>query len=146
MRGGEEVSDNDAILLAELERDEGFRAKPYKCTAGFNTVGIGRNLDARGITREEALFLAKNDVELCKAQLDKHLPWWRMLDEVRQRVLINMAFNLGINGLLGFKNTLAAVKAKNWQAASQGMLGSKWADQVGARAQRLAKMMRTGSV
>lgn len=140
------IGDNDAILLAELERDEGFRAKPYKCSEGFNTLGIGRNLDARGITREEALFLAKNDIELCKAQLDNALPWWRMLDPVRARVLVNMTFNLGINGLLGFKNTLAAVKAKNWAAASQGMLSSRWAEQTGARAQRLAKMMRTGSI
>jgi lysozyme len=69
-----------------------------------------------------------------------------MLDPVRARVLQNMAFNLGIDGLLGFKNTLSAVKAKNWAAASQGMLSSRWAEQVGARAQRLAKMMRTGAV
>lgn len=135
----------DDTLIAELIRDEGLRLKAYKCTANRTTVGVGRNLDDVGITEDEARYLLRNDIERVKRDLDKHLPWWRMLDETRQRVIQNMAFNLGINGLLGFKNTLAAVKAKNWAAASAGMLSSKWAEQTGARAHRLAKMMRTGA-
>lgn len=137
---------SDEILVAELIRDEGIRLKPYRCTAGRLTIGCGRNLDDVGISEDEARVLLANDIEKCKAQLNKALPWWVLLDDVRKRALINLCFNLGIGGLLGFKNTLAAIKAKDWPRASAGLLSSKWATQVGPRAQRIAKMMRTGAV
>lgn len=138
---------SDAALLAELRRDEGVVPHAYQDHLGYWTIGVGRLIDKRKggrLSDEEIDYLLANDIARFKAGLDEHLPWWRGLDPVRQRVLVNMAFNLGINGLLGFKNTLAAVKAKRWIDASRGMLASKWADQVGLRAHRLAKMMRTG--
>jgi len=138
------TDENERALLRELVRDEGLRLKPYRCTAGKLTIGVGRNLEDRGITAEEADFLLLNDVKRFSAELDERLPWWKDLDPVRRRVILNMAFNLGVDGLLGFKSTLAAVKAKDWSKASAGMLSSKWASQVGLRADRLAKMMRTG--
>lgn len=139
---------SDPILLAELRRDEGVVAHAYQDHLGFWTIGVGRLIDKRKggrLTDEEIDYLLANDVARFETELDDRLPWWRDLDPVRQRVILNMAFNLGVAGLLGFKNTLAAIKAKRWSAASQGMLASKWAKQVGLRADRLAKMMRTGA-
>lgn len=132
------------VLLEELIRDEGLRRKLYKCPAGKWTIGIGRNLEDRGITGDEALYLARNDVAAVLAELDARLPWWRQLDGVRQRVLANMGFNMGVPVLLGFKLTLALVEAGNYAAAADAMLNSRWARQVGVRAQRLATMMRNG--
>jgi lysozyme len=80
------------------------------------------------------------------ADLNRLLPWWSTLDDVRARVLVNMAFNMGAVGLAQFHQTLAAVRAGAYEAAASGMLHSLWARQVGPRALRLAEMMRTGTV
>lgn len=136
---------NNDILRAELMRDEGVKLKPYHDTVGKLTIGVGRNLDDVGISEAEAAQLLDSDIERTASALDKALPWWRSLDEVRQRVLLNMAFNMGINSLLGFKNTLAAIQAGKYEDAAAGMLSSKWAQQVGQRAQRLASMMQKGT-
>lgn len=135
-----------ATLMAELKRDEGVRLKPYRDTVGKLTIGAGRNLDDKGISAVEATILLANDIEEVCAALDAELPWWRDLDGVRQRVLANMCFNVGIQKLLTFANTLAAVKAGDYLRASQAMMASKWARQVGPRAIRLATMMRDGTV
>lgn len=131
-------------MVAELSRDEGVRLKPYRDTVGKLTIGTGRNLDDVGISNDENNLMLSNDIGRTCAALDKSLPWWRNLDPVRQRVLVNMAFNMGIGTLLGFHNTLAAIQISDWQSAHAGMLGSHWAEQVGERAQRLANMMLTG--
>ena len=131
-------------LMAELERDEGVRFRPYKDSVGKTTIGVGRNLDDVGISNVEARQLLLNDIARTTADLDKALPWWRTLDEVRQRVLVNMAFNMGTGGLVKFRQTLVFVKAGMWGAAADGMMASLWAKQVGPRAARLAAMMRTG--
>lgn len=135
-------------LAKALVRDEGLRFKPYRCTAGKLTIGIGRNLDDRGITKAEAFALLENDIDSCIADLDGALAWWRKLDEVRQEVLINMCFNMGIGsssrGLLSFKNTLRMIESGDYAGAAAGMLNSRWATQVGARARRLSEQMRTG--
>ncbi|MFC4275575.1 glycoside hydrolase family protein [Achromobacter aloeverae] len=130
-------------LQAELIRDEGERLKPYKDTVDKTTIGIGRNLDDKGISHDESLMLLANDIADAEDFLNRNLPWWAELDDVRMRVLLNMAFNLG-GKLLQFKNTLGAVQRHDWQAAHDGMLDSLWAKQVGARAQRLAYMMLHG--
>ena len=135
------------LLQAQLLEHEGFRSSAYEDSLGFLTIGIGRMIDAKrggGITAEEALYLLANDIAKVERQLYERLPWWRGLDEVRQRVLLDMAFNLGIVGLLGFKGTLQAVQEGRYGDAADGMLESLWAQQVGRRAQRLALMMRTG--
>lgn len=135
---------NPALMRVELIRDEGIRLRPYRCTAGKLTIGVGRNLEDVGISVEEANHMLDADIDRAAAALDKALPWWRDLSEARQRVLLNMCFNLGIGSLLGFKNTLAAIKAGRYEDAATGMLASKWAGQVGDRAKRLAAMMKTG--
>lgn len=133
-------------MKKELIRDEGLRLKPYRCPAGKLTIGVGRNLDDTGITELEAEALLTYDIERFGYQLDRAIPWWRALSEVRQRVLLNMAFNMGTGKLMEFAITLAHVRAGRWKEAAAGMRASKWARQVGVRAERLARMMETGSV
>lgn len=136
---------DDKALVRQIELHEGLRLKPYRCTAGRLTIGVGRNLEDRGITLAEARMLLANDLTDVRNGLLNALPWVGNLDEVRQRVLIDMAFNLGLQGLLEFKRTLAAVQAGQYQQAATMMLQSRWAKQVGQRAERLARMMVTGA-
>lgn len=131
-------------LSAELTRDEGKRLSPYRDTKGLLTIGIGRNLDAKGISEDEALYLLANDITEACQLLDANVPWWRQMNEPRQRVLANMCFNMGWGTLSQFKNTLKAMQESRYEDAARGMLDSLWAEQVGARATRLAEMMRTG--
>lgn len=134
-------------IIADLVRDEGEVLHAYQDHLGWWTIGVGRLIDKRrggGITAEESRYLLANDLARFAAELDERLPWWRSLDAVRQRVVLNMAFNLGVSGLLSFRNTLAAVKRGDYAAAAAGMQASKWSRQVGQRAVRLAAMMSTG--
>lgn len=131
-------------LSARLKREENFRQFPYQDSLGILTIGYGRNLVSRGISEEEAAFLLSKDVKMCEKQLDGALPWTRSLSEERRAVLVDMCFNIGLKSLLGFKNTLGAIKGGEWEKASKGMLASLWSKQVGSRAQELAEIMRTG--
>ena len=132
-------------IKAQLVRHEGLRLKPYRCTAGKLTIGIGRNLDDRGISQKEAYAMLERDIQDCEQWLIDEIPdVYNKLDEVRQSVLLNMCFNLGIKGLLEFKNTLSFIGAGDWERAANNMLASKWAKQVGMRAIELSEMMRKG--
>jgi lysozyme len=131
-------------LIRQLTAHEGLRLKPYKCTAGKTSIGIGRNLDDRGITEAEALYLLNNDLDGVEADLDRVLPEWRSFSTRRQMALADMCFNLGVSKLLGFERMIDALKARDFQEASRQMILSRWADQVGLRARTLAKMMRDG--
>jgi len=131
-------------LKAVLIRHEGLKLKPYKDTVGKLTIGVGRNLDDRGITEDEALYMLDNDIRILEEELDRVLPWWRELDDVRQEVLLNMAFNLGVPKLLRFENFLRALREGNYAQASEEMLNSLWRQQVGRRAKELAIAMRNG--
>ncbi len=132
------------FLSEDLERDEGLRLKPYTDTVGKLTIGIGRNLDDVGISEVEARMMLQEDIRRAGKALDSRLPWWRTMADERQDVLLNMAFNLGIGRLLGFKDALAKMQAKDWAGAASELLDSTWAKQVGARATRLAEQMRRG--
>ncbi len=132
-------------IKEQLVRHEGLRLKPYRCTAGKLTIGIGRNLDDSGISQSEAYIMLINDIMNCEKQLQAKIPdIYNGLDEVRKSVLLNMCFNLGVSGLLGFKNTLAFVKTGDWERAANNMLVSRWAKQVGRRAIELSELMRKG--
>ena len=157
-----------ARLGAEIARDEGDELRVYRCTEGKLSIGKGRNLDdfgisaaetkalgitkasvtKHGITQAQSDALFVNDIARSEADLDRKLPWWRGLDPVRQRVLLNMCFNMGIgnaqNGLLSFRNTLEMIRTGRYAAAAKAMTQSKWHRQVGARAARLEAMMETG--
>lgn len=130
--------------MVQLRVHEGIREKPYVDTVGKLTIGVGRNLTDVGLFPSEINFLLINNIIRCHIELDQNIPWWVELDDVRKRVLLDMCFNLGINGLLGFRNTLRLVFMGDFAQASSNMLMSKWARQVGKRANRLAEMMRTG--
>ena len=132
-------------IKAQLVRHEGLRLKPYRCTAGKLTIGIGRNLDDCGISQTESYVLLENDIRNCEKQLLDEIPEiYNPLDEARKSVLLNMCFNLGIGGLLEFNNTLDFIAAGDWERAANGMLASKWAKQVGRRAIELSELMRKG--
>ncbi len=137
----------DAELIAELRRDEGVVRHAYRDSLGFLTIGVGRLIDRRkggGLNEAEIDLLLANDVARVEAAVDARLPWARGLDPVRRRVLLNMGFNLGVEGLCGFRATLRAVEDGRYSDAATGMMRSKWAGQVGRRAERLSAMMRTG--
>ncbi|UCR75307.1 lysozyme R [Alcaligenes phage vB_Af_QDWS535] len=137
----------DMDMLRELRRDEGVVPYAYQDSLGYWTIGVGRLIDKRKggrLTDTEMDYLLGNDIMEKEAELDKALPWWRNMTPARQRVLLNMCFNLGLTKLLGFKNTLKAMESGDYQKAAAGMLDSLWARQVGQRAQRLATMMRNG--
>jgi lysozyme len=131
---------NITKLRDDLARDELLRLKPYKCTAGYLTIGYGRNLEGNGITREEADAMLDHDIRSVSKDLDKNIPWWRQMPEPAQRGLINMAFNLGWPRLKLFANMLAALKSGNYFEAAQHALDSKWSFQVGDRATRIAEL------
>lgn len=131
-------------LVEDLKRDEGLRLKPYRCTAGKLTIGVGRNLDDVGVTEAEAEMLLAGDVGKATADLDRALPWWRNLSDARQRALANMCFNLGLTRLMGFRGMLAALESGDFDGAAEAALDSAWARQVGERATRIAAMFREG--
>ncbi|WP_175899684.1 glycoside hydrolase family protein [Burkholderia vietnamiensis] len=132
------------LLKAELTRDEGRMKRIYVDTVGKVSGGIGRNLTDKGFRDNEIDLMYENDIAETEAWLDRNLTWWRSLDPVRQRVVMNMAFNMQ-GELLTFVNTLAAIQRGDYGAAADGMLNSLWAKQVGARARRLADLMRSGT-
>jgi lysozyme len=135
----------DKTKLAEqLKKHEGLRLKPYTDTVGKLTLGVGRNLEDKGITEQEALFMLNNDVDYFYNKLRSSIGWFWALNDARQNVLVNMAFNLGVGGLLSFKKTLALIGEAKFEKAASEMLNSKWAKQVGYRAEELAEQMRTG--
>ena len=159
-------------LVTMLKKHEGLKLKPYRCSAGKLTIGYGRNLDDKyfskielkfifgkteiakdkvlsilkegGITKEQAEFLLAEDISQCILDLKNKLNWFDSIDSVRQDIMMDMCFNLGIRGLLKFKNTLGLIKNKKYIEASKEMLRSDWANQVGYRAIELSGMMKTG--
>ena len=150
--------EDSAGLLSQLKRHEGEhreggRHVAYRCPAGALTIGWGHNLDAKpvrglgpasSISHTEAESLLRADLADLAARLDLRLAWWRGLGPARAAVLLNMAFNLGLAGLLGFKRMLAAARAQRFEKAAAEMLDSRWAAQVGRRAHELAAQMRNG--
>lgn len=159
-------------IQEQLILHEGISLIPYKCLAGKWTIGVGRNLEDTGlyefekkrllgtyeltrqevidilqvryITQEEALYMLDNDIRVIKAELENNYRWYNFLDEVRQKVIVDMRFNLGSAGFAGFKNMIREIENMNYCKASEEMKNSKWYSQVKTRADRLVKMMATG--
>ena len=131
---GDEIKD-------QLIKHEGFQHFPYKCTAGYLTIGIGRNLETKGIIREEALHLLENDIDECIRDL-KTILEWDGIDDTRKRVLIDMRFNLGHGGFRSFRKMIAAVEVKDYAMAAEEMKDSAWFKQTGYRALTLYQMMK----
>ena len=131
-----------SAMQALLEQQEGFRAKPYRDSRGFLTIGFGTNLDV-GITREQACALMQCQLDANEPAL-LAFPWFAGLDPVRRGVVENMAYNMGVAGVLTFTDMISAIEAKDWPEAARQMLASDWAVQVGDRAKVLARIMETG--
>lgn len=131
-------------LFSQLRLHEGVEHKPYKCTAGYLTIGVGRNIEERGLSDDEIDYILNNDVNIATDELVDTFDWYSDLDDVRQRVVVDMVFNLGMPRFKQFKNMIAAIEAGDWMEASNQMMDSRWAQQVGLRASRLAEMMETG--
>ena len=134
-------------LTKQLRRDEGEVLHMYLDSLGYATIGIGRLIDKRrggGITHEEADYLLANDINKRLAEIKTRLPWFDGLDDARKGVLVNMAFQMGVEGMLAFKNTLEMVKTGDYAGAARGMLHSTWATQTPERAKRLSVQMETG--
>ena len=139
------TTEDYAELRAQLILHEGIRLKPYRDTVGKLTIGVGRNLTDRGISQGEAMELLENDIAACVGALNHALPWFPTLDPMRQRVLIDLCFNLGRDGLLLFHRMLEAIRVADYSLAAKELRASKWAHQVQAsRVLRLTKMLETG--
>lgn len=147
-RGREQRKPIDFETLSkELVRDEGVVLHAYKDHLGYQTIGIGRLIDKRrggGISKEEAEYLLKNDIEMVYNSLSKRIPWMKKLSNTRQRALCNMAFQMGVSGLLKFKNTLSYIKHGDYQKAANNARLSLWHRQTPERAERVIKMILEG--
>ena len=132
-------------LIDQLRIHEGVEKTVYNDSEGIPTIGVGRNLRDRGLSDDEIDYLLSNDIDIVVNELDKVMPWWKDLDEVRQRVLCDLVFNLGMPRFSGFKKSISYMKQQMWDQAADELLDSKWARQVGRRAHTLSEMMRTGN-
>jgi len=133
-------------LIEQLKSDEGLRLRVYKCTSNKNTIGFGRNLDDNGISKDEAEMLLINDLHRVEEALDRHGLLSSEHNSARKAVLYNMAYQLGINGLLGFPKMLLAYRSGDYRTTAEEMLDSLWASkkQTPQRAKRLSDQMLTG--
>lgn len=131
-------------IVSQLIRDEGLKLKPYRDKVGKLTIGVGRNLEDVGISNQEASMLLDNDIATATSGIRQNLPWVDELDDARMGVLVNMAFNMGVKGLLGFPGMLGKLQRKLYEEAAAEMVDSAWYNQVGDRAKRLVVQMRTG--
>lgn len=147
---------NKSKLREQIVLHEGLRLEAYKDTVGVWTIGVGRNMETNPvsdelgrtvnypggrITRDEAMILLDNDLNGAIADVRRNISFFDSLSEPRQMVLVDMAFNLGMRGLLGFRNMLSAVQSGDYARAAAEMLNSRWANQVGRRARTLSDMM-----
>lgn len=145
--------------VEQLKKEEGFKAHVYKCSEGFNTCGYGYNLDAnplnltdfeiseiksKGISEPTANYLLHRYIEEIEKTLQIKVEGFEHLDADRRGVLIMMAYQMGVSGLLKFRKMLVAVKHDEYRLAASEMLDSAWAKQTPARAKRMAQQMRYG--
>jgi lysozyme len=121
---------------------ESLKLKPYKCTAGKLTIGVGRNLDDKGISESEAMFLFQNDLEDTLQHCNRY-PWFEHLSEVRKAAITDMLFNLGPSRFSGFRNFIKAMAAQDYAEAGVELENSKWFAQVGRRSRRIKSMIMT---
>ena len=132
------MTDYKTTLIA----DEGLRLKPYKCTGDKLTIGVGRNLEAKGISEAEALFLLDNDIKDAKDAARRLIRTFDLLSDERKIVLVSMVFQMGEMGVSKFRNMIKAIEMQSFDIAAAEMLQSRWAVQTPERAKRLSDMMK----
>ena len=133
-------------LLEMLKRHEGVRSKVYLCSAGYETIGVGRNISksGMGLSDDEVDYLLENDIARVIKELSSEYPWFNDLDDVRKDAMIDISFNLGATRLRGFRRALAAMEVADYTLAAKEFLDSKWSRDVKGRAHELASMIETG--
>lgn len=142
--GIKEMEDTEKELKERIIRHEGLRLKPYRCTAGKLTIGVGRNIEDNGISKEEADFMLMNDIAQCYKELQQNYPWEKDLSPRRRGVLVEMIFNMGIARFKKFQNMLLACQRGDFETAAKEALDSAWHKQVGKRAEVLAQVLKEG--
>ena len=145
----ESLNNQNLIAKAtqQIKRHEGFVSNAYKDSLGYLTIGYGRLIDKSkggGISETEAEYLLANDVNGVYEALNRAIPSFKQLNDARQGVLLNMAFQMGTHGLMQFKSTLNLIELGDYNAAADNMLKSLWANQTPNRAKEMATQMRTG--
>jgi lysozyme len=130
-----------------LKRHEGVRSHVYLCSAGYETIGVGRNISKSGLgmSADEVDYLLENDIERVIKELSSEYPWFKDLDDVRKDAMIDISFNLGATRLRGFKRALAAMEVADYKTAAKEFLDSKWSRDVKGRATELCYMIEMGS-
>ena len=133
-------------LLEMLKRHEGVKSHVYLCSAGYETIGVGRNISksGMGLSDDEVNYLLENDIVRVIKELSSEYPWFRGLDDVRKDAMIDISFNLGATRLRGFRRALAAMDAADYKTASLEFLDSKWSRDVKGRSTELAYMIEMG--
>ena len=140
------------LLCQELRRDEGVRYAVYLDSKGIPTIGVGHNCQAwplpvdwvQPLTDDQVNQLLTHDLDFVFSGLDLHLTWWRQLDEVRQRSIANMCFNMGIQILMEFHNSLHFMQTEQYGLAASDFRQSEWFSQVGIRAVRICDAIERG--
>jgi lysozyme len=142
----EQVKAKMKNLIEMLKRHEGVRSTVYVCSAGYETIGVGRNISATGLglSDDEVDYLLQNDIERVIKELSAEYRWFNSLDDVRKDAMIDISFNLGATRLRGFKRALAAMEVADYKLAAKEFLDSKWSQDVKGRAHELASMIETG--
>lgn len=135
-------------LESMLRREEAEVLHAYPDSKGYLTIGVGILIDKRkggGLLPEESAFILNNRIRILTDKIKARLPWFERLNEPRKAVLIGMAFQMGLDGLLGFTNTLAYIERGQYALAAANMMRSKWAREDSPnRAKRMADQMETG--
>ena len=121
---------------------EGKRSLLYNCSAGYPTIGVGHNCETKPLSQAAIHQILNDDIDDCIGDLDRNIERWRRYPQGVQHALINMTFNMGISGLMKFRQTFAYLDKGHWIAAADEMLDSKWADQVGNRAEEVSSWVR----
>jgi lysozyme len=133
-------------LINMLKRHEGVRDKVYMCSAGYETIGVGRNISESGLglSNDEIEYLLKNDIERCRNELLGEYEWFKDLDSVRQEAMIDLSFNLGQTKLRTFVKALGHMADGNYEEAGREFYNSRWAEQVGDRSLEVCQMISSG--
>lgn len=133
-------------LVKMLKRHEGVRSKVYICSAGYETIGVGRNIaeSGLGLSDDEINYLLENDIKRVKEELTDSYFWFPAMNEARQDALVDISFNLGQTRLRGFVKALEAMSREQFDIAADEFMDSKWSQQVGNRATEVTEMIRTG--
>ena len=133
-------------LVEMLKRHEGVRSKSYICSAGYETIAVGRNISESGLglSNDEIEYLLKNDIMRCQQELLSEYEWFKDLDSVRQDAMIDLSFNLGQTKLRTFVKALGHMATGNYEEAGQEFYRSRWAEQVGDRSLEICQMISSG--